>query len=176
MAGDFDPQKARDTIERYFGGIPGRPVPAATAPPPVKLSGVVRQTIEDDVNLPKVVMAWHSPARFAPGDAELDLLATALEQGKASRLYKALVAPPKPAPEGSGPPHLHGNGCAAAPDAGPGPLGSAAPWLLAAALAAVRWRRPRRSPATRRARAPRGAQGREGAAGSDPRRCPPRAA
>ncbi|WP_437726884.1 M16 family metallopeptidase [Sorangium sp. So ce861] len=91
VAGDFDPQKARDTIERYFGGIPGRPVPAATAPPPVKLSGAVRQTIEDNVNLPKVVMAWHSPARFAPGDAELDLLATALEQGKASRLYKALV-------------------------------------------------------------------------------------
>ncbi|WP_437996961.1 kelch repeat-containing protein [Sorangium sp. So ce185] len=66
-------------------------------------------------------------------------------------------APPKPAPEGS-PPHLHGNGCAAAPDAGPGPLGSAAPWLLAAALAATRWRRPGRSPATRRARATRGAQ------------------
>ncbi|WP_437649216.1 M16 family metallopeptidase [Sorangium sp. So ce362] len=91
VAGDFDPQKARDTIERYFGGIPGQPVPATTAPPPVKLSGVVRQTIEDNVNLPKVVMSWHSPARFAPGDAELDLLATALEQGKASRLYKALV-------------------------------------------------------------------------------------
>ncbi|WP_437969969.1 pitrilysin family protein [Sorangium sp. So ce260] len=91
VAGDFDPQKARDAIERYFGGIPGRPVPATTTPPPVKLSGVVRQTIEDNVNLPKVVMAWHSPARFAPGDAELDLLATALEQGKASRLYKALV-------------------------------------------------------------------------------------
>ncbi|WP_437722267.1 kelch repeat-containing protein [Sorangium sp. So ce861] len=53
-------------------------------------------------------------------------------------------APPKPAPEGSGPPHLHGNGCAAAPDAGPGPLGSAALWLLAAALAATRRRRPGR--------------------------------
>ncbi|WP_437959301.1 pitrilysin family protein [Sorangium sp. So ce119] len=91
VAGDFDPQEARDVIERYFGGIPGQPVPAPTAPAPVKLNGVVRETIEDNVNLPKVVMAWHSPARFAPGDAELDLLATTLEQGKASRLYKALV-------------------------------------------------------------------------------------
>ncbi|XXX74621.1 kelch repeat-containing protein [Sorangium sp. So ce134] len=52
-------------------------------------------------------------------------------------------APPEPAPEGSGPPHLHGNGCAAASDAGPGPLGSAAPWLIAVALAAARSRRPR---------------------------------
>ncbi|WP_437870564.1 M16 family metallopeptidase [Sorangium sp. So ce363] len=91
VAGDFDPQKTRDLIERLFGGIPERPVPAATTPSPVKLSGVVRKTIEDNVNLPKVIMAWHSPAHFAPGDAELDLLATALEQGKASRLYKALV-------------------------------------------------------------------------------------
>jgi predicted Zn-dependent peptidase len=45
----------------------------------------------DDVKLPKIVMAWHSPKRFAPGDAELDLLALILQNGKASRLYKALV-------------------------------------------------------------------------------------
>ncbi|WP_437679930.1 M16 family metallopeptidase [Sorangium sp. So ce131] len=91
VAGDFDPQKTRDLIERYFGGIPGQPVPAPAAPAPAKLNGIVRETIEDNVNLPKVVMAWHSPARFAPGDADLDLLANVLEEGKASRLYKALV-------------------------------------------------------------------------------------
>ncbi|AUX41110.1 zinc protease [Sorangium cellulosum] len=91
VAGDLDPQKTRDLIERYLGGIPGQPVPAPAAPPPVKLNGIVRETIEDNVNLPKVVMAWHSPARFAPGDADLDLLATVLQEGKASRLYKALI-------------------------------------------------------------------------------------
>jgi predicted Zn-dependent peptidase len=36
-------------------------------------------------------MAWHSPAHFAPGDAELDLAGVILQEGKASRLYKALV-------------------------------------------------------------------------------------
>ena len=36
-------------------------------------------------------MAWQSPKHFGPGDAELDLLSTALATGKASRLYKALV-------------------------------------------------------------------------------------
>lgn len=91
VAGDFDPQAARALIERYFGGIPARPVPAARPVPPVTLKGVVRETLPDNVNLPKVVMAWHSPAHFAPGDAELDLLATVLEEGKESRLYKALV-------------------------------------------------------------------------------------
>jgi zinc protease len=51
----------------------------------------VRETIEDDVELPKVVMAWQSPKHFGPGDAELDILGAALATGKASRLYKALV-------------------------------------------------------------------------------------
>ena len=36
-------------------------------------------------------MAWPTPAHFAPGDADLDLAAAVLEEGKASRLYKALV-------------------------------------------------------------------------------------
>jgi zinc protease len=36
-------------------------------------------------------MTWQSPKHFAPGDAELDLLATILATGKASRLYQALV-------------------------------------------------------------------------------------
>jgi zinc protease len=36
-------------------------------------------------------MAWHSPALFAPGDAELDLVGEVLASGKTSRLYRTLV-------------------------------------------------------------------------------------
>jgi zinc protease len=36
-------------------------------------------------------MVWNTPAEFAPGDAELDLLASVLAGGKTSRLYKRLV-------------------------------------------------------------------------------------
>jgi zinc protease len=36
-------------------------------------------------------MAWHSPAMFAEGDAEMDLLADLLAVGKTSRLYRTLV-------------------------------------------------------------------------------------
>jgi zinc protease len=91
VAGDFDADKARALIERYFGPLSSSPVPAAPAAEPAKLKGVVRETIPDDVKLPKVVMTWHSPARYTPGDADLDLLANVLQEGKASRLYKALV-------------------------------------------------------------------------------------
>jgi predicted Zn-dependent peptidase len=98
VAGDFDPQQARALIEKWFGGIPshGKPGAAATtreamAPEASKLSGVIRQTVPDQVELPRVTIAWQSPPHFAPGDAELDLLASVLSHGKASRLYKALV-------------------------------------------------------------------------------------
>ncbi|MDP2984830.1 MAG: insulinase family protein, partial [Candidatus Latescibacter sp.] len=46
---------------------------------------------EDNVELPRLYYAWHSPARYTPGEAELDLFADMLGSGKTSRLYKALV-------------------------------------------------------------------------------------
>jgi zinc protease len=96
VAGDFEPKHAKDLVDRWFGTIPSRG-PAVDPGAPgfsdtkTTLTSVVRETIEDDVELPKVVMAWQSPRHFGPGDAELDLLGTALATGKASRLYKALV-------------------------------------------------------------------------------------
>ena len=47
--------------------------------------------LEDRVELPRLYLAWHSPALFAEGDAELDLVAEVLAGGKTSRLYRALV-------------------------------------------------------------------------------------
>ncbi len=91
VAGDFDPQQARAQIQALFGGIPRAVVPPAPAGAQPKLKSVVRETILDNVELPKTILAYHSPARFAPGDAEMDLAAVILEHGKASRLYKALV-------------------------------------------------------------------------------------
>jgi zinc protease len=91
IAGDFNPSEVKALVERYFGWMRSAEVPPEPPAPPAKLAGVVRETMEDDVQLGKIVMAWHSPAHFAPGDAELDLASAVLEQGKASRLYKALV-------------------------------------------------------------------------------------
>ena len=47
--------------------------------------------LEDRVELPRLYLAWHSPALFEPGDAELDLVADLLASGKTSRLYRSLV-------------------------------------------------------------------------------------
>ena len=96
VAGDFDAARTKARIEQLFGSIPSRGAPADPGAPgfsdtSTTLTGVVKETIPDDVELEKVVMAWQTPRHFAPGDAELDLLSTALATGKASRLYKALV-------------------------------------------------------------------------------------
>ncbi len=96
VAGDFDPQQARAAVERWFGSIPSHGKPADPGAPgfsdqKTTVTGVVRGTASDDVQLTKVTLAWQSPRHFSPGDAELDLLASVLAQGKASRLYKSLV-------------------------------------------------------------------------------------
>jgi predicted Zn-dependent peptidase len=104
VAGDFDPQLARAEIERLFGSTPTRGKPQDPGAPGFSdqkstLTSVVRQTVTDNVELAKVTLAWQTPRQFAPGDAELDLLASVLTQGKESRLYKALVYDQKLAQE-----------------------------------------------------------------------------
>jgi len=91
VAGDFDPAKVKAMIEKYFGTIPpGQPVQRIESWQP-RLDGERRAVAEDDVELPRLTMAWHTPGRYQPGDAEMDLLADIVAGGKTSRLYKSLV-------------------------------------------------------------------------------------
>jgi zinc protease len=90
IAGDVDTERAFDLAERYFGeiapGPPPAPVHAAAG-----LSSEVRLCLEDRVEMPRLYMAWHTPAMFADDDAEMDLVADLLANGKTSRLYRTLV-------------------------------------------------------------------------------------
>ncbi len=91
VAGDIDPVKTRALVEKWFAEIPAAgPVPPAMAPA-VRLTGVQRRTLTDQVELPLRLLAWPSPALLAPGDAEMDLVASVLAGSKNSRLYKRLV-------------------------------------------------------------------------------------
>jgi zinc protease len=90
LAGDIDAAGALALARAYFGEIPpGPPVePIRPAPPPAR---ELRQRLEDQVELPRLYLAWPTPAMFAAGDAELDLAADILANGKTSRLYRRLV-------------------------------------------------------------------------------------
>jgi zinc protease len=91
LSGDFDPAEARRLVEKYFGNIPAGP--ALDRPPrwiPV-LDGERIIEVRDRVPQERTYFAWHSPAYFDPGDAELDLASIILTDGLSSRLNKVLV-------------------------------------------------------------------------------------
>jgi len=92
VAGDIDSARARAAIERWFADVkPGaKPITPNDYPHP-NLTEVKRKTIQDRVQLPRLYLTWITPAHFAPGDAELDVLSGVLTGGKNSRLYKRLV-------------------------------------------------------------------------------------
>ncbi len=91
LAGDFQPAQAKELLQKYFGALKAGPaVPPVVVAQPV-LSLEQRVQVKDRVELSRLDLAWHTPAGFKPGDAELDIAASILGGGKASRLYKKLV-------------------------------------------------------------------------------------
>lgn len=90
LAGDIETEQAFDLAEKYFGELEAGP-----AVPPVSHASSLSESrhllLEDRVELPRLYLAWHSPAMFAEGDADLDIVADVLANGKTSRLYKTLV-------------------------------------------------------------------------------------
>ncbi|MCW5768003.1 MAG: insulinase family protein [Phycisphaeraceae bacterium] len=91
IVGDFDPEEIKPIIESLFADLPaGAPTPGKIAPP-ARLDRVVRYTTLDKVQLPLISIWYHSPAIYTDGNAEVDLLAQILTDGKSSRLYKRLV-------------------------------------------------------------------------------------
>ncbi len=91
IAGDVETDVALAQVRRYFEGIAPGPVVAPVRPAAPVLRGETRLLIEDQVELPRLYLAWITPEMFAADDAELDLAADILANGKTSRLYRRLV-------------------------------------------------------------------------------------
>jgi zinc protease len=91
VAGDFEPARARALVEKWFSDVKAAPAPDPLPTPAVTLKSVTQKTITDRVQLPRLYLAWLTPAHFEPGDAALDLVSSVLSSGKNSRLYKRLV-------------------------------------------------------------------------------------
>jgi zinc protease len=91
IVGDIDVGATKALIEKYFGTLPRGPdvpEPQVATPRPTQEQ---RLTVTDQVELPRVTMAWVTPPVYAPGDAEAYVAASLLGGGKTSRLYEALV-------------------------------------------------------------------------------------
>jgi zinc protease len=90
IAGDIDADAALALARDYFGELePGPALVPVVAE--ARLGGDTRLVLEDRVELPRLHIAWLTPAMFAASDAELDLVSDLLANGKTSRLYRRLV-------------------------------------------------------------------------------------
>ncbi|NOT26915.1 MAG: insulinase family protein [Acidobacteria bacterium] len=90
LAGNIDTGRAFDLAGQYFGDLAPGPVPSPVSAS-ASLDRDVRLVFEDRVEMPRLYMAWLTPAMFAEHDAELDLVSDLLANGKTSRLYRTLV-------------------------------------------------------------------------------------
>jgi zinc protease len=91
LAGDITPAVAKEKVERFFGDIPaGAPV-ARQQPWTPTLATTARAIQHDHVAQAKIQRQWVAPQLAGPDNLELEIAASILGQGKASRLYQRLV-------------------------------------------------------------------------------------
>jgi zinc protease len=91
IAGDVDTGDALALAQAYFEDLEPGPRIGPVRPPLAHLADETRLLLEDRIELPRLYMAWLTPPMFGAGDADLDLAADILANGKTSRLYRRLV-------------------------------------------------------------------------------------
>jgi zinc protease len=91
IVGAFDPAETKRMVAKYFGDIPPGLAVQRPQPTPVRLTEEKRLVLEDRVQLPRLYVSWHSPIRYAAGDADMNVLGSVLAGGRNSRLYQRLV-------------------------------------------------------------------------------------
>ncbi len=91
IVGDFDTGQALQLVRRHFGKLKPIPPPGPvyTMEPPQR--GERRVTVKRAGSLPMAMVAYKAPAASHPDTYALDVLSMVLGEGRASRLYQALV-------------------------------------------------------------------------------------
>ncbi len=93
LAGDFEVGEAKAAVQKWFGTLPKVAAPQHKPLNTPQLLAPQQQTLVDPLaRLERIHMAWHSPALYQAGDAELDLAAAILGLNGSGRLNKRLVA------------------------------------------------------------------------------------
>ena len=91
IAGNFEVNKTKSLIEKYFGEIKnnGKPLALKSNSPSLEQLKFIRS--EDKVNLERIYLAWYSQNAFHTDDAALDILSDLLTGSKNARLTRKLV-------------------------------------------------------------------------------------
>jgi len=92
IAGDVKPAEVFALVEKYFGGIPGKPKPALPDLKEPLNTTEFRQVKTDALaRVPAVAVGWKMPARGSRDHAPAAVLSELLIGGDASRIYLGLV-------------------------------------------------------------------------------------
>lgn len=91
IGGNFDFDNAIKLVEKYFGEIPSNNSIPNVNTPEQNLEDSKKIIHEDNVQLPRIYLAWHSDKIFGNYDASLDILSDILTSSKNSRLTKSLI-------------------------------------------------------------------------------------
>src|SRR5438105_1878301 len=89
IVGDVETEYAFDHVERLYGDLPAgeperSPGPGENADP-----GFRYRELAGDIGQSQIAMGWRTPGTLHADSAPLDMLATVLGAGRASRLYRA---------------------------------------------------------------------------------------
>jgi predicted Zn-dependent peptidase len=92
IGGDIDKAQAKAWIEKYYGTIPRgtQAIPRNTIVEPAQ-TAEKRATYYDKIQLPAVVLAYHTPAQGTPDAYALEMASNILSSGKSSRLVKSVM-------------------------------------------------------------------------------------
>jgi zinc protease len=99
VVGDAKTDQVKALAEKWFGSIPGGTLALPPSSPIPSLQQEVHLDIAARVERPVVRMTWLTPAQFAPGDAELDVVASILHGHRIARLSWELITKLKVAGE-----------------------------------------------------------------------------
>src|SRR5262249_1731170 len=91
VAGDINTDAAKRLVEKWFSDVRPGPAPGPMTIPGGARTRIQKRTITDGVELPRLYLAWLTPAHLMPGDSALDVAANVMAGGKDSRLFKRLV-------------------------------------------------------------------------------------
>jgi zinc protease len=92
IVGDVQPEQVRDLVERYFGGIGPREVPAAPdGQLPVAFAAAERKELVSPVPMPRIYLAFRTPPAGSRAHEVLAVATYVFATGRGSRLHRELV-------------------------------------------------------------------------------------
>lgn len=91
IAGDIDPETAREKVEAYFGDISSGPPLTKPQAWIAKRSGEQRMTMQDRVPQSRIYKVWNVPEWGHLDHDHLEMVGEVLSTGKNARFYKRLV-------------------------------------------------------------------------------------